>query len=202
MAAGTTPRTGMPSSGLWISSASAVLTSHSITVAINSLLCICSLLPVPLRRGQERPGNAPCCLFLGGESRRKALDAAERRLCRRAIELEHKHSTGSSPSLGWPGNCTGGGGSCCILKLPLGKCWGNILRLIIPILTQTLDCWVRVAGCCRRNSRYRGNSSSSATLVLLFLITCKTGLGDSESHFASVEGTAIATGVIKSLESD
>lgn len=62
--------------------------------------------------------------------------------------------------------------SCCILKLPLGKCWGNILRLIIPIFTQMLDCCVRVAGCCLRNRRYRGNNSSSGISVLLFLITC------------------------------
>lgn len=32
--------------------------------------------------------------------------------------------------------------SCCILKLP-GKCWGNTLRVIIPIFTQMLDCCVR-----------------------------------------------------------
>lgn len=43
--------------------------------------------------------------------------------------------------------------SCCILKLPLGKCWGNTLRLIIPIFTQMLDCCVRVAGCCLRKRR-------------------------------------------------
>lgn len=45
MAAGTTPRTAMPSSGLWISSASAVLISHSVTqlISLQMLPAACSL---------------------------------------------------------------------------------------------------------------------------------------------------------------
>lgn len=75
--------------------------------------------------------------------------------------------------------------SCCMLTLPLGggKYGGNILRLVIPILTQMLDWGVRVAGCWRRKRRQRGQSSSSAWPVFASRITCRAEMeGRSCTH--------------------
>lgn len=45
--------------------------------------------------------------------------------------------------------------SCCRLTLPRGRIvyGGNIRMVVIPILTQMLDCGERVAGCWRRKRR-------------------------------------------------
>lgn len=188
MATGTTPNGNAQLWLFWsvqLLQCSFLTPNSPITMGIKWFPCKCSQLPLPLRRGQGEPLAAP-----------------ERRLCRRAIELEHKRSARSCPSLGWPRNCTG----VVVLAAFLSYLWANAEG---TFWGSSYPYWPRrwTAGCAwpaaaAGTAGTEGTAPAPARSSCCSWSPAKHVWNILETHLASVEGIPIGTGMIKSLRND